>query len=156
MRKTYLAHIMASHYYKAVFALSFVAAYFLVPKPVFEGTHILLGVSFMLAFALIFTCLIRNLKEKIFAAKISGGSLAGAVATAVGWSALQVCTLNCTAGFGAALLFALLPSIFMNFLISYSIPLLLLSILVQAAALYRMRCFQPLDTRYPHRPKFKV
>ncbi len=143
MKDIYVFGILKSRYCKAVFVLSLVVAYFILPREVFESPHFVFGIAFMLTFALLSTCLVRNVKERLFAAKAASGSLLGAFAAIVGWSALQVCTVSCTAGFGAALLSAFLPSMFMHFLISYSIPLIVISLLAQIFAIYRMNCLGP-------------
>ncbi len=136
---------MESHYCKALFALAFAGAYFLIPQKVFFGWYILLALAFMLSFAATFTCLLRDLKEHIFAAKVATNSMLGAIATTIGFSALQACGIGipfCGASFGFMLLSAVLPGMFINFLMDYSVAIVVFSIALQLFSLHQMKCFE--------------
>lgn len=148
MPDTYLLRMLDGGRSKLLFALSFMASYFLIPQKVFYDGYVPLALGFMLTFALTFTCLFKNLKERIFSAGMGRNSLIGAIATVVGFSALQACGIGipvCGATLGFTLLATLLPSFFLNLLMEYAVPLVVVSIAVQLAALYSMNCFRDAD-----------
>jgi len=145
MQNWYLIKIFKSHYCKIVFLLSLIGAYFLVPKTVFYGAYTILGVIYMIVFALTLTCLIRSIKEKILLAKHYKGSLIGILAAALGMAALQVCGIGapvCGAAISAGILSVIFPSIFISFLNKYALLIIVSSIIIQGIALYYMNCFK--------------
>ena len=142
----YLLAIFRSHYCQAVFSASLLGGYFLMPHGVFHRlVEMVLVFIFIILFALVLTCLVRNIKEKIVLAKTYTSSLISIVAAGIGLAALQVCGVNapiCGASVGLGFLSALFPSLLINFLEKYGLYLLAASISFQILSLYLMNCFK--------------
>lgn len=145
MKDLYIVFIFKSHYCKIIFLILLPLVYLLVPEGVFFGWFKFLGIVFVLSFALILTCMIRDVKEKVVSHKKNKtGSLFGIIAAAIGLSALQVCTVGapvCGATIGLAFLSSILPAFAFKFLYNYAIWIILLSLGIQFISFYKMKCF---------------
>ncbi len=140
----YLFKIMKSHYCKIVFIVIFLASYFLIPQTVFNGWYYILAISFMLVFSLTATCLTRNIKEKVVAARSYKGSFLSVISAIIGLSALQVCGIGapiCGASIGMAVLSLIFPRVVIDFLHNSSVWVIVVSLLFQILGLYYMKCF---------------
>ncbi|MGB9763385.1 MAG: hypothetical protein ACPLW7_05285 [Minisyncoccia bacterium] len=145
MTEWYLLKIFKSHYCKIVFVISLIGAYFLVPKTIFYGLYTILGILYMIIFAVTLTCIVRNIKEKVLLVKTYQSSIIGIIAAALGLAALQVCGIGapvCGAAISAGILSVIFPNIFINFLNKYALIIIIISIGIQAIALYFMNCFK--------------
>ena len=141
----YLLKIFKSNYCKIVFIVSLVVAYLLIPSRIFYGIFTILGLIYMIVFALTLTCTIRNVKERIMLVKKYQTSIVAILAAALGIIALQVCSIGapvCGAVIGAGILSLLLPSIFISFLNKYALIIVIASIIIQVVALYFLNCFK--------------
>ena len=148
MDNIYLTKILKSHYCQVVFVLALVGSYFLIPSRVFSGVYLALAVLFMVVFSLIVTCFVRNIKEKVKSKRQHGVSVFGIIASAIGFSAFQVCGVGapvCGASLGIVLISSILPSFFINFLMNYSDLVLASMILIQVAALAYMGCLKKAE-----------
>ena len=145
MKKLFLVRLFRSNYCRAIFVLSFLASYYLVPRSVFNEIYALIALLFMLTFALMFTCLIRNVKERIRTAAIyQSSSLIGIIASVLGIAALQVCGTGgpvCGASIGLAVASTFFPGFVVSFLEGYAIPMVMISVVTQLVSLYYMKCF---------------
>ncbi len=145
MSAPYLITILKSHYCKAVLLLALVASYFLIPEKVFYGFGYVLAITFMIAFSLSVTCIIRNIKEKILLAKTYKRSVLHIILIALGLSAFQVCGIGapvCGATVGLGVLSVIFPGVFIDFLGDYHLLVIVVSILLQLVSLYYMGCFK--------------
>ena len=143
-RQIYLKKVLRSNYCKAVFVIIFILSYFLVPEDVFVGYYILLAVAFMLSISLSLTCIIRNIKERVKLSRTYETSSISVIAAGIGLAALQVCGVGapvCGASVGLGILSAIFPGVFVNFLQSYAVWIIVISIVLQLIALYEMNCF---------------
>lgn len=128
-----------------VFVLASIIWYFLVHKTLFVWYYTILGIIFILTFALTLTCMTRNTKEKIVAAKQYKKSLIGIIWVVIWISALQVCWVNalfCGSTIWFGILSVILPVSFLNFMSEYSIYIIIASILTQFIWIYYMKCFR--------------
>lgn len=143
--KVYLKKLFESNYCKAVFVISFVVAYFLIPKSVFSGYYSVLGVGFMFSFSLVVTCLVRDVKERVVIERGNyKGHLLGLVFSVVGLTALHTCTVGvhiCGAALGLSIL-SLTPSFLAGFFVKYSVMIVVFSVVIQLVTLYYMNCFK--------------
>lgn len=147
MKKIYLLEIFKSNYCKIVFVLMMFISYFIIPKKVFYGWFYIVAIIFMVTFSMVMTCLIRSIKDKVLENRQTKQKITGALAALIGLSALQVCTIGapvCGVSIGASLVASIFPSVAFNFLESYSIYIIVLSILLQIYSLYQMRCFHQM------------
>jgi len=145
MKDWYLIRIFKSSYCEIVFIISLIGAYLLVPKRIFYGLYTILGIVYMVVFALTLTCIIRNIKEKVLLAKTYKNSIIGILASALGIAALQVCGIGapvCGTTIGASILSVIFPSFFLSFLSNYAVLIVLGSIVIQVTGLYFMNCFK--------------
>jgi hypothetical protein len=145
MKDWYLIRIFKSSYCEIVFIISLIGAYLLVPKRIFYGLYTILGIVYMVVFALTLTCIIRNIKEKVLLAKTYKNSIIGILASALGIVALQVCGIGapvCGTTIGASILSVIFPSFFLSFLSNYAVLIVLGSIVIQVTGLYFMNCFK--------------
>ncbi len=110
-------------------------------KKVFNGSwQTLSSFLFVVLFAAVLTCLIRNIKEKIVLARTYTGSLVNVIAVALGLAALQICGAGapvCGAALGAGFMSALFPSFLLNFLACFGIYILIGSILTHLSAVVK-------------------
>lgn len=147
----YLFRIFQSSYCRAVFIISLVGSYFLIPPTVFNGFHYIIAITFMVTFSLSMMCIIRSIKDKILLAKTYKGSIVSLIASILGLSAIQVCGVGapiCGASIGLGLISILFPKFFVDFLTEYSVVIIVISIILQIASLYYMRCF----SKYTKKP----
>ena len=137
IKKTY------KHYTKLFFVIIFALSYFLIPKKIFNGWYTLLGVTFMISFSLVVTCLVLQIKEKYQLQKSMGKHFVGIIFGLIGLSALQLCTVGasfCAVSLGSTIVAAFLPTIAIHFVSKYAEIIIIISIVVQFYTLYRMKC----------------
>ena len=145
MRSLYLLRVFQSHYCQFVFGFSLVLGYLIVPKKIFYGYDTILGVFFIFSFALVTTCLVRQIKERVKVARTYSGAIIGVIATAIGLAALEACGVGapvCGAMVGVGILSVIFPMSAVDIIGRYAVPILVGSILIQFVALYFMNCFK--------------
>lgn len=150
MKKIPLIKIFNSNYCKIVFILSLILVTLLIPKKVFYGYYKILAVSFILLTSLMITCFVRNIKEKIYSAKLNGVSFIGIIGIVFGVGALQACTIGapvCGASIGAGVFALIFPGFAFGFIENYSIHIIIASIIIQITALYFMGCINEKSKR---------
>ena len=141
----YLLKVFKSGYCQLTFVLFLAAGYFLTPKLILNGWQFFLAALFIFLFALVLTCLVRNVKEKAILARKYKSSLIGIIAAALGLAALQACGFGapvCGASIGVGIMSAVFPGVFVNFFSAYSVYIIIFSIIFQFLALYFMNCFK--------------
>ena len=147
MRSLYFLQIFRSHYCQFAFGASLALGYFIVPKKIFYGYDTILGVLFIFSFALVTTCLVRQIKERAKVARTYSGAIIGIIATAIGLTALEACGVGapiCGAVVGVGILSVIFPISAVDIIGRYAVPVLVGSIVVQFIALYFMNCFKKL------------
>ncbi len=130
---------------KVVFLLTLLAIYLLMPREFFVGATLPIALLFLLLTAVVLTCIVRTIKERVILARNAGAGLLAIIAMAFGLAALQVCGVGapvCGATIGVALLSLFLPGASMTLLHHSAWIILSASILLQVAALYFMNCFK--------------
>lgn len=135
--------ILKSNYCKAVWVFALFASYFLIPHHLFKTNHIFLAIFFMLSFAMMLTCLIRNIKEKIILTKTYQSSVWGIFASILGLTALQLCGLGgafCGGSIFLSLLSMIFPGLAISFFSQYAVEIIIFSIFVQILAIWQMGC----------------
>ena len=147
---SYITSIIRKRSCMMVFAVSVVLVSIVIPKNIFYGYYSAVGVTFILASSLLVTCLVRGAKEKASAAVARKSSYAGILFSVLGLLAMDACTIGApvcgvTAATGIAAL--LIPGIAMGFMDQYSIFIIVLSLVIQAAALHHMGCFKRVQER---------
>jgi len=138
-------YALKNNYGKIAFILSLIISYFLIPKTVFYGWYYLIAILFMMTFSLTMTCIIRNIREKIIANKQCKGSFLGLLASIIGISAFQVCTIGapvCGISLGLGIVSFLFPNILLATMEKYAIFIIFISIGLQLLALCLMKCFK--------------
>ncbi|MEM4397532.1 MAG: hypothetical protein QW757_02825 [Candidatus Woesearchaeota archaeon] len=143
-KKTFLFAVFESKLCFIVFLLSLALGSILTPKRIFYGYFTILGVFYIFLFALVMTCMVRIIKEKVINLKHTGASFFSIILSLLGFSALNVCGIGapvCGAGLtiGIASFF---PSFFNNFFHNYAWLILIISIIIQILALWYMGCFK--------------
>ena len=141
----FIVKIFKSNYCKVVFVASFIIGYYLIPKQFFFRQYALVGLLFMLSFAFTTTCLIRNLKERVLLAKTYKTSLISIIATVIGLVAFQACGIGapvCGASLGVGIVSLIFPRFAFSFVTTYSLYLVVFSIIAQLLSLYFMNCFK--------------
>lgn len=139
-KKRFIIAVFESKICFFVFLISLVIGYFLTPKNVFYGFYTFLGIFYIIFFALVMTCMIRVIKEKVLNLKKAGASFFSIILSIFGFSALNVCGIGapvCTSGITIGF-----ASIFPSFLKEYSIYFLILSIVLQILAIIYMGCLK--------------
>lgn len=142
--ESYFIHVLRSNYCKIVFALGLVAGWFLVPESAFSGWMLTFALVFIFVFAMTITCLIRSVKERVILEKENRGSIWATIAAGVGLTALHVCGVSapvCGASVGLGIVSAIIPGFAMQTVSEYGVYIVGASILIQAYALYNMKCF---------------
>jgi len=138
--------MLKSHYCKIVFVIFFVISFYLIPHKLFVGLYLLLVLAFAVSFSLVMTCLVLNMKERFKTARNAGKNIIGVIAGLLGLSALQVCTVGagsfCAVSLGSSVVAAIFPGVAFHFMTRYAVAIIIVSILIQIFALYRMRCFK--------------
>ena len=126
---------------RAVFALSIVFGYLLVPKAVIDQ-YFFLSAVFFLTFAYTLACVAYAAKENIRRAK--GNGALSVVASAVGLAALSACSLSLACGtIGIGIFSLALPIAAVHFFAQYGAYVVSASILVQLFSLWKMGCLSP-------------
>jgi len=149
-KEFYLTSIIHSHYCKVLFFIIFILSYYLMPIKELNGFSLVLRIIFIALFSLSFTCIIRNIKEKIKLQRTYKSSIVSLLASAIGLSALQVCGFGgpvCGASLGLSILTAILPNFVFKFLMDHSIIILIIAILFQFMALYFLKCFKKVNIK---------
>ena len=152
MTKIYFIEKLNSKYCRFVFLISMIISYLLIPNSVFHSKYFIFGFVFILTTSLTITCIVKNIKEKVVLAKSSGASLISIIMIVFGLGALQVCTIGssvCTASVVASSLTIFFPEIAIQILTIYSVPIIILSIILQIISLYFLGCFR----REPYTPQ---
>ncbi|MEM3374466.1 MAG: hypothetical protein QXE31_04560 [Candidatus Woesearchaeota archaeon] len=145
IKKTrFIYAVFESNICKIVFLISLLIGYFLTPKRIFYGVYTLLGIFYIILFAMVMTCMVRVIKEKVINLKHTGASFFSIILSLFGFGALNMCGIGapvCTAGIsiGVASLF---PGFFHDFFHNYGILVLVISIILQIIALLYMGCFK--------------
>lgn len=139
-----LFQIFKSKYCVFIFILSLLTVGILAPKQIFHNNN-LIGLIFIISTSLLITCLIRNLKEKAYSAKINGASVLGILSIILGFGALEACVMSapvCGAYIGTGFLALFFPNFALTFFEKYNTSVILLSFIIQFFALYQMKCFK--------------
>jgi hydrogenase-4 membrane subunit HyfE len=128
-----------------VFLLALAGISFIIPKKIFFGYYSVLGILFIIISAVLVTCFVRNVKEKVIVAKGQKASLLGLIFMIIGLVAMDACTIGapiCTASLASGIVAMFLPGVALGFFDQYSVYIISFSLLVQASALYFMNCFK--------------
>ena len=127
-----------SYICRAVFALSLIFGYLLVPHAVIDQ-YFFLSAAFFLTFAYTLACVTYAARENAKRAK--GTGTLSVVASAIGLAALSACSLSLacgTIGFG---IFSLaLPIAAVHFFAQYGAYVVLASMMAQLFSLWKMGC----------------
>jgi hypothetical protein len=145
MKKTVLWNIFKSKYCLAVFILGMLLGYLLVPKKIFYGAYFIIGIIYILVFAIMVVCIVRNIKDKVTSLKNTGSSILSIIASVIGLGAMQICGIGaplCSAGIGLSIFSIIVPSASITVLSKYSTIIILASIILQVTTLYYMGCFK--------------
>lgn len=141
-----MRNLFTSPYCVGIFTITFIAELLILPRHIFTGYLLYLGVIFALLFALNITCFIRAMRERVRIARANGAGLISIIATVLGISALQVCGVGgahiCGAALGAGLITALLPAGAVGLFTDYAVYLVIGAIIAQCYSLYLMRCIR--------------
>ncbi len=135
--------IMKSHWCQLAFIGFLILGYWLIPQTALLGQYQFWSIVFMISFAASSTCAVRGMKERM-ASKLKGGaSILSVIASLLGLSAVQFCSVNAvmcgsTLGFGA--LSMILPKFLFRFLHHHAIAILIGATIVQIISLYSMGC----------------
>ena len=130
-----------SYLCRAVFAVSLVFGYLLVPKVVIDQ-QFFLSVIFFLTFAYTMACVTYAAKENMKHAKGTGAL--SVAASAIGLAALSACGLSLACGTMGIGIFSLaLPIAAVHFFAQYGAYVVSASILVQLFSLWKMGCLKP-------------
>ena len=142
--------IFDSIYCRFVFLGALGISYFLVPQRIFNSVYWPLGIVFMVLSALLVTCMVKNIKDRIRVARTYKSSILGILALAFGAASLQFCGVGafiCSPTWGMALVAALIPELAFPMLTHFAIPIFILSIFFQVISLYLMGCFKRLKVK---------
>ncbi len=151
MKKIFLFKVFQSRYCIGVYILGLILGYIIVPKKVFVGWYIPIGIIYIFLFAMVLMCIVRTVKERIFSMKNTGAGAISIIASALGLGALQACGIGapvCGATIGVGILSVFFPNSAFVFLEEYAIYIVLISMLFQFAAIYYMGCFKKCLSRY--------
>jgi hypothetical protein len=145
MKNIYLLKLLHSNYCKIVFVLSFWGAYYLLPGEVYHSVNGFVAMFYLLLFAFLMTCVVRNVKERAILAHRNKASILGIAAASLGFVAFHVCGIAApVCGASAALGIAALafPAFVHNFLLDNGYLVIYTSIVIQIAVLLYMGCFR--------------
>ncbi len=145
MRLPFALFALKSHYCKAVFIIALVVGFFILPHNAFVGYYKILAGIFMLTSAFSAVCIVRNIKERIKLAHTYGASLVQIFLLVLGFSAFQFCGLGAlTCGLGASLaaVYWLFPAFVVQWLASYGVFFIVLSIVMQLLMMYFLGCWR--------------
>lgn len=140
-----LVGIFRSKYCIIIFILSAILGYILVPKKIFSGAWIIIGIIYIILFSLVITCIARTIKEKVVNAKNTGASLISIIASIFGIGALQVCGIGapvCGATIGVGIMSIIFPHTTITFFEQHHVGIIIISLILQIVALYYMGCFK--------------
>jgi hypothetical protein len=140
-----LIHVMRSGWCRLVFIGFLVLGYVLVPSTALRGQYWFWSALFILTFATSSTCALRGLKDKMEAKLNSGASWLSLIASLLGLSAVQFCSVNavmCGSTLGFGLLSFVMPQFLFRLLHEQAVIILIISSLLQVLALYLMGCLQ--------------
>jgi hypothetical protein len=145
VKKIFLFKVFQSRYCVFVYLLGLILGYFLVPKKIFTGMYSVLGVLYILIFAIVLMCIVRTIKERIFNVKNTGASAISVIASLFGLGALQVCGFGapvCGATIGVGILSILFPQ--SSFLVfeKYAVYIVAFSLILQLISIYYMGCLK--------------
>jgi hypothetical protein len=122
---------------KAVFALSLLVAYAIVPQQVFSQ-YAVLAAAFLLSFAYTMACVAYIARER---AKVAAGRGAlPVIASAVGLAALSACGAAACGSIGIGIFSLALPIAAVHFFAQYGAYVVLASIAAQLLSLWGMNC----------------
>jgi len=141
----YLTKFFKSDYCKVIFLASLILTYVFIPKKIFYSYYTIIGVAFIIIASLTITCFVKNIKEKVYAAKAQGASVVGIITILLGLVGLQACTIGapvCGASIGAGVLALFFPLIAMELIKAHSFLVIYASLIIQIVALYFMGCFK--------------
>ena len=144
LKNLVLFQIFKSTYCIFTFVLSLIIVSLLAPAKIFYH-HNLIGYAFIILTSLLITCLVRNIKEKVYSARINGASVLGILSIILGFGALEVCAMSapvCGAYISTGILALFLPNIAFSFFEEYHMSIIFFSFLIQFFALYQMQCFK--------------
>ncbi len=139
-----LFQIFKSKYCIFTFILSVFAVSLLAPRQIFHHND-LIGFIFIISTALLITCLVRNIKEKVYSARINGASILGILSIILGFGALEACAMSapvCGAYISTGFLALFFPNFALTFFEKYNTLVILSSFIIQFFALYQMKCFK--------------
>ena len=145
MKQVYFVNLMKSNYCRIIFLLGFLGAYFMLPEAVFHHTNRLLAIFYMLSFAVLLTCIVRSIKEKVNLAHRGGASWLGIIGAVLGISAFQVCGIGapvCGMSVGLGVLSTIFPSFMVGFLMDYGMIIIYFSLFIQLLAIWFLGCFK--------------
>jgi len=145
MKKVFLFNVLKSKYCLLIFVLGIILSYFIVPHKIFNGFYSILGVIYILLFAVVLMCIVRTFKDKIIDAKQTGATTISVVASLLGIGALQACGIGasvCGATVGVGLVSILFPQSAFVMLEKYAVYIVISSLFLQLVALYYMGCFK--------------
>ncbi len=150
MNKIRILELKKSFYCWVIFGVMLLISYFMVPMTVWHSYYSIIGISFIFIFSLTITCLVRDIKERAKEIKNYGArSALNLLFGIIGLSAIQTCAIGssvCGASIGIAIISSLFPTIAINFLITYSVPIITISMILQIISLWQMRCFDKINT----------
>jgi len=135
--------IFKSGYCVSVFLASLIIITLFAPRNIFHHNNIF-GYLFIVTTSLLITCLVRNIKEKVFSARLNGASVLGVISIILGFGALEVCAISapvCGLYIGTGFLALAIPNFALNFFEKYNLLIILFSFVFQFFALYQMNCF---------------
>lgn len=142
-----ILEILKSKYCQIVFLISLVIGYFLVPSSVFASDKFYFGYIFIITFALVVTCLVRGIKERIKSFKTYGAIGLASLSSLIAYLSLQVCgigslCINIGIGILSLLPSSILPIVYHNYEIIFAF-----SIALQIFTLYLMGCFKKFSIK---------
>jgi len=139
-----LKELLKSNYCRAIFVISVIVSYFLLPDFIFMGWLSLLAVLFMLIFSVSMTCMVRGIKDTLANTKKTSTSVLSLISMLFGFSAFHACTIGAplcvTAGLG--LLVVALPGFMVDVLSTYGVIIIVVSMVIQILVLYWMGCLR--------------
>ncbi|MBR9681724.1 MAG: hypothetical protein GOV00_02910 [Candidatus Altiarchaeota archaeon] len=137
--------IVESKSCRVVFVLALILGYILTPKRIFHQLYTLLGIAFIINFALLVTCIFKNIHEKTKLATPYKGMTISTIATTLGFTSLQLCSVGasfCGASLGSGIIALMLPLSVMHFISEYAVQLIIFSIAVQTWAMVSLGCVE--------------
>ncbi len=128
-----------------VFTVVFIVSLFVLPEHIRTGQYFWLGVLFITLFSLNMTCIVKTMRERAKIAKAQGAGVVGIIATAVGFTALQMCGVGgplCGALFGSIAFASILPAGSLHYFTSYAVYIVVGAIVVQIVSLWYLGCLK--------------